>query len=311
MQQMIKPPSLKPNDIVAILAPADRPREPSEAQIAQRALEAMGLRVRIGAHVLGRYGYLAGTDEERLADFHAAWADDAVRGIFCLRGKWGASRLLPLVDFDLIASHPKIFVGCGDVTALLVAVHQHTDLITFHGPNLVNVKSAETRQALQHTLTSGEPVGVIPRLADPSPTATLRGGITEGKLIGGSLAAIVGLNGTAHQLNPQGALLFVEETDQRFSQFDRDLTTLRLAGITTAVEAFAIGECVGAYNSSPTFLSLEEVFAEQVERLTAPVFYGLPIGQGAHQYTLPIGVHARLNADTGALDVMESGTLDS
>ncbi len=304
---MLKPALLKPGDTIALIAPADRPREPSEVAIATRALEALDLRVKPGAHIGGRHGYLAGTDAERLADFHAAWADDDVRAIFCLRGKWGASRLLACVDFDLIAAHPKVFVGCGDVTALLIAIHQATGLVTFHGSNLVNLRGSETREAMRRALMTAEPAGIIARLADPSPTATLRAGQATGKLIGGSMAAIVGLNGTPHALKPQHTLLFLEETDQRFSQFDRDLTTLRLSGITTATNGIAIGECVGAFNSSPTFLSLEEVFEEQMAPLAAPAFYGLPIGQGRVQYTLPIGVHAALDAGTGTLEIAESG----
>lgn len=309
MAVMLKPEHLKPGDSVALIAPADRPREPSEAAIAARTLEGLGLRVKIGAHVCGRHGYLAGSDDERLADFHAAWADDDVRAIFCLRGKWGASRLLAQIDFDLIAAHPKIIVGCGDVTALLIAIHQAAGLVTFHGPNLVSLRAPESRELLRRAVMSAEPPGAIRRLDDPSPTATLRPGRATGKLIGGSMAAIVGLNGTPHALKPEDTLLFLEETDQRFSQFDRDLTTLRLSGITTATDGIAIGECAGAFNSSPTFLSLEEIFAEQMAPLTAPAFYGLPIGQGRVQYTLPIGVHAALDAGTGTLEVAESGVV--
>lgn len=318
---MIKPPSLKPNDSVALIAPADRPREPSEVQRAQAWLEQMGFRVKVGQHVLGRYGYLAGSDAERLADFHAAWANVAVRAILCLRGTWGASRLLNMIDYDLIASHPKIFIGCGDVTALLVAIQQRTGLVTFHGPNLSQLhSSAETRQRLWRALTTSEPIGKISitnaQLAhealdvgdlEVASSVTFRSGTALGALMGGSLRALVGLLGTPYQFDPRGAIVFLEETNQRFSQFDRDLTTLRLAQVTTQVSGLVIGECAGASpKDSPNSLSLEEIFAEQIERLSAPAFYGLPIGQGRVQFTLPIGVQARMDADAGVLEILES-----
>ncbi|MCA1553280.1 MAG: LD-carboxypeptidase, partial [Chloroflexi bacterium] len=88
---MIRPPRLSVGDAVVVIAPADRPREPSEVLVAQRWLEAQGFRVKVGAHVFARHGYLAGTDAERLADFHGAWRDDEVRAIFCVRGTWGAA----------------------------------------------------------------------------------------------------------------------------------------------------------------------------------------------------------------------------
>lgn len=317
---MLKPPSLQPHDTVALIAPADRPHEPSEAQRAKAWLERSGFRVKIGVHILARHGYLAGTDAERLEDFHAAWADDDVRAIFCLRGKWGASRLLNLIDYELIKLHPKIFVGCGDVTALLLAIYQRTRLVTFHGPNLATMKSAETAQALGHALTTKGTIGLIDgrRETENAYTAvfghpssiTFRSGVATGKLIGGSIAALIGLLGTPLHPDPQHSLLFLEETDQRFSQFDRDLTTLRLAQFSTAVNGLIIGECAGAaVKDSPNSLSLEEIFAEQTERLTMPVCYGLPIGQGKVQHTLPIGIQARMDADAGTLEFLESATI--
>jgi muramoyltetrapeptide carboxypeptidase len=232
-----------------------------------------------------------------------------------------------MIDYDLIAAHPKIFVGCGDVTALLLAIHQRTRLVTFHGPNLATLKSTETAKTLQRALTSKEPIGKIlspfrghnsqssaPKGAEDwgvdESVVTFRGGQATGKLIGGSIAAIIGLFGTPFHPDPQDALLFLEETDQRFSQFDRDLTTLRLAQYSTAVNAVVIGECAGAgLKDSINSLSLEEIFAEQLAHVPAPASYGLPIGQGKVQHTLPIGVPARMDADAGTLEILESATL--
>ncbi|MEP7200541.1 MAG: LD-carboxypeptidase [Chloroflexota bacterium] len=321
---MIKPPALKPNDLIALIAPADRPREPSEVQQAKAWLEREGYRVRVGEHVFARHGYLAGTDAERLADFHAAWADDDVRAILCARGKWGASRLLSMIDFDLIAAHPKIFVGCGDITSLLVAIQQRTGLVTFHGPTAARLGSSdETRASLVRAITTSEPV-VVPSPKSQVPgqkadaahgtwdnsTVTFRSGQTTGQLLGGSLSALISLLGTPFAFEPRGALLFLEEADQRFSQFDRDLTTLRLADITPTIVGLVIGECVGAAaKDTPQTLSLEEIFAEQIERISAPACYGLPIGQGRVQHTLPIGVMARMDADAGTLELLESATV--
>jgi muramoyltetrapeptide carboxypeptidase len=324
---LLKPSALKPGQTIALIAPADRPREPSEVQRAARWLERSGYRVKLGAHVHDRYGYLAGTDAERLADLHAAWADDEVRAILCVRGKWGASRLLSMLDYDLIAAHPKIFAGCGDITALLVAIQQRTGLVTFHGPTAARFgTSAETRASLLRALRGAEPpekissapAGSAGDERKPSDdaawdangsTVSLRSGCATGTLLGGSLSALIGLLGTPYAFEPRGALLFVEESQQRFSQFDRDLTTLRLANATTSVAGLIIGECAGAaQRDSPQTLSLEEIFSEQVERLSCPVLFGLPIGQGTVQHTIPIGVPARMDTDAGLLEMLEGGT---
>jgi muramoyltetrapeptide carboxypeptidase len=132
--------------------------------------------------------------------------------------------------------------------------------------------------------------------------------MATGVLLGGSISALIGLIATPFAFDPANKVLFLEETDQRFSQFDRDLTTLRLAGVTTHVNGLVVGECAGASaRESPQTLSLEEIFAEQIARLSAPACYGLPIGQGRVQHTLPIGIQARLDAGTSTLELLEAG----
>ncbi|MCA1554980.1 MAG: hypothetical protein LC737_11450 [Chloroflexi bacterium] len=148
-----------------------------------------------------------------------------------------------------------------------VAIQQRTGLVTFHGPNLHQLgSSAETRERLIRALTSAEPIRVQ-RLtsnvrsaqsqdATPDiergtwdvgqPILTFHGGSATGTLIGGSLRALVGLLGTRFAFEPRGTLLFLEEAQQRFSRFDRDLTTLRLADVTTRVNGIVVGECAGA-----------------------------------------------------------------
>ena len=320
---MIKPRALNPGDTVALIAPADHPREPSEISQAKNWLERSGYRVSIGAHVFGEYGYLAGSDADRLSDIHTAFADDRVRAILCVRGKWGASRLLSQLDFDLIQRNPKVIVGCGDVTALLIAIWQRTGMVTFHGPLASRLGSSpETRESLLSVLSGKQGMLVVnqrlpghtsddddaPWPSSPS-LITYRPGLATGVLLGGSLSALIGLIATPFAFDPANKLLFLEETDQRFSQFDRDLTTLCLAGVTTRVNGLVIAECAGASaRESPQTLSLEEIFAEQIARLSAPACYGLPIGQGRVQVTLPVGIQARLDAVTGTLELLEAGT---
>jgi len=307
---LIKPKALRPGDTIGILSPSSATPDAGRIDLAIERLTREGYRVALAQNARKRHAHMGGTDAERVADIHELFGRDDVHAVFCARGGDSAPRLLGDIDYGLIRAHPKVFVGYSDITSLHLAFFKRAGLVTFHGPSLVNLRSPETRESLRRALMTTEPAGAIRRLDDPAPTATFRGGTATGKLIGGSMAAIVGLNGTPHALRPQNTLLFLDESEQRFSQFDRDLTTLRLSGITTAANGIAIGECAGAFNSSPTFQSLEEIFAEQLERVRAPSFYGLPIGQGRVQHTLPIGVHAALDADAGLLEIAESGVAE-
>ena len=131
---VIRPRRLEVGDTIGLVAPANATFLEQELQVARETFEAFGLRVKVGRHLLDRYGYFAGTDESRAADVNAAFADPEVDAVFALRGGWGSARLLPRLDYDLIRRHPKILMGYSDVTALLLAIHARTGLVTFHGP---------------------------------------------------------------------------------------------------------------------------------------------------------------------------------
>ena len=130
-----RPARLNEGDLVALVAPASVTYDEDTVLVAVESLEALGLRVRVGEHVMERYGYLAGPDPDRAADINAAFADDEVRGVIALRGGWGASRALPSIDFDLIAANPKVVLGYSDITSLLLAMLARSNLVGFHGPN--------------------------------------------------------------------------------------------------------------------------------------------------------------------------------
>jgi len=130
----VKPARLRPGDTVGLIHPAGATFLRQDLEIVMEALEALGLRGKLGAHALDRYGYLAGRDEDRAADVNAMFADPEIRAVLAVRGGWGCARILPYLDYDLLRAHPKILMGYSDVTALLLAIQARTDLITFHGP---------------------------------------------------------------------------------------------------------------------------------------------------------------------------------
>src|SRR5437879_3399436 len=131
-----KPERLRAGDIVGVVAPASPPPDPKTIDRAIAALERLGFKARLAPHARRRLGFLAGSDRERAADLMRMFTDRGVRAIFCVRGGYGAARLLPLLDFDLIRRHPKIFVGYSDITSLHCALMTRGQLVTFHGPML-------------------------------------------------------------------------------------------------------------------------------------------------------------------------------
>ena len=117
-----------------MVAPSAAPNEPERIRFAIDTVESLGFKVKPGAHLFDREGYLAGSDAARADDLNAMFADDGVDAIWCVRGGYGASRILPDLDYALIQRNPKALIGYSDITALHMAIHRHAGLVTFHGP---------------------------------------------------------------------------------------------------------------------------------------------------------------------------------
>ena len=122
----VRPKRLTAGDTVALVAPASATFQSMDLDIARESLEALGLKVKVGRHLLARHGYLAGADKDRAADINGFFADSAVNAVLPIRGGWGSARVLPYLDFDTIRRNPKILLGFSDITALLLAVHAKT-----------------------------------------------------------------------------------------------------------------------------------------------------------------------------------------
>ena len=308
MADSLKPRALKRGDTVALICPSSRPFNPGKIAQSQRWLESEGFRVIVGQHVLERYGNFAGTDDQRLEDFHAAWANPEVKAVICERGGSGASRLLPRIDYDLIRANPKLFIGYSDITALHLAIHQQTGLITLHGPVAMDARS--TRYSYDNwikALTSTEPLGAIPDPVSDSPfppvypsyRMVIRAGKASGRLIGGNLTLIMETMGTPYEIDPAGKLLFLEDLSEQPHQYDAYFTQLRQAGKLHAAAGIIVGHCA---SSEPrgTFLSnfsLEELIEQHLGDLGIPVLYGVRLGHTPDQCTLPIGAQATLDGD--------------
>jgi muramoyltetrapeptide carboxypeptidase len=132
----------------------------------------------------------------------------------------------------------------------------------------------------------------------------VRAGSAEGRLIGGNLALLSATLGTPYQVDATGAILAIEDVGEPPYRLDRLLTQLRLAGVLEGVAGVALGsfaECEGDAGDP----GLLDVFADRLGDLGVPVLAGLPFGHVPHNWTLPFGVRARLDADAGTLALLE------
>ncbi len=312
--RMIKPKALKQGDQVAVIAPASGVA-PESFDRALASLTELGFRPKAGEHARGRKGFLSGTDAERLADLHAAFADKDVKAVWCVRGGGGSPRLLPLLDFELIKKNPKVFIGFSDITALHVAISQRTGLVTFHGPVGTSQYTDYTRGRVMELLTgSAKP----PIVVDPSPEnlkkeatlfhpATIKGGRATGKLTGGNLSLLAALCGTPYALKDiAGKILFIEDINEPPYRVDRMLTQLRQSLDLRSLAGIALGVFDDGANAAKDAEPLLDVFRDRLGDLGVPVVYGLSFGHITDNMTLPYGIKAELDADAASLTFLES-----
>lgn len=314
----VRPPRLSAGSRVALVAPAGPLLERDDLTRAQELCRALGYEPVLGKNASSRHGYLAGTDDQRLADLNGVLQDPSIDAVWCIRGGYGALRLLDRVDYDAMARRPKAFLGFSDITALLNAVTRITGVVTFHGPVARAPMSAFSRRHFQRVLTSPDVPGRLDRLPSPADVlvpqehrvVTLIGGTAEGPLAGGNLSLLHCLIGTPYFPSLDQAILFLEDVGEDLYNVDRMLAHLRLVGALQGLAGVAVGRFTELDRSSRDgALGFDEVLATYLEPLGIPVAYGFPIGHIDSQWTLPLGIRARLNADAGELELVESAVL--
>jgi muramoyltetrapeptide carboxypeptidase len=315
---MQKAKRLKRGDKIGVVSPASSTARKSDILRATEMLEKIGYKVAVGKFVNKQRGIVSATEEERVADLHEMFSRDDIDAVFVTQGGYGSIQLLDKIDYELIRTHPKIFIGFSDITAILLAIYKKAGLVTFHGPGMVRFNDEElseyTLALMMKALCTNIPIGTIPP-ADPTKWIyTLEGGTCEGELIGGNLTLICTSLGTPYEIDTAGKILFIEDIDIEPWTFDHMLCHLRNAGKLKDVVGVAVSECVNCVprEFKPEYyvdISLEDVLNYYLKPLGIPVLYGLPLGHLKNMATIPVGVRARLNADKKELTILENGVI--
>ena len=310
----VKPPRLKAGDTVGLVIPSSAQWDPGSIDILLDSLTALGLVGKLGKHVFDRRGYFAGRDEDRAADINAMFADPTVNAIHCIRGGWGAARLLPLIDWTSIAKTPKIFIGYSDITALLLSLHAKTGLVTFHGPVGSSTWNSFNLDWMKRVLWNGESA-VFANLKETNDTLvpvknrtrTITGGKARGKLLGGNLTVFTTIIGSGYLPDFKDCILFLEDVEEEPYSLDRMFTQLKLAGILAQAKGVVWGTCdkctPGAGFGS---LTIPDLLLDHVKPLGVPAYSGAMIGHVEKQFTLPLGVQVELDADAGTITMLEN-----
>lgn len=302
---LIRPPALRRGDKAALVAPAG-PVSPKGLEKARVAVEALGLEAEVFGGLDSRFRYLAAPDEARAEALQEAFSEPAVRAVFSLRGGYGTTRLLPLLDFGLLGANPTIFVGSSDLTALLTALVEEAGLVAFHGPPAAEGLLGQTGSPLQESfwrlVGEPKPLGEV----RPRGLRVLQGGRARGRLVGGCLSLIAATVGTPWQLRARGAVLFLEDVGEAAYRIDRMLTQISQAGVLDGVAAVVVGEMVDCPVPKGEAWTIDDVMTERLGHLGVPLLAGFPSGHGRNEVVLPMGVEVEVDAEGGSVTVREA-----
>jgi muramoyltetrapeptide carboxypeptidase len=311
---VLRPARLKPGDTIGLISPSRATYERGRFTVAIENLQTLGFKVKEGRHLRARNGHFAGTDAQRAEDLNTMFADPEVNGIVAMTGGSGATRILSLLDYELIRRQPKCLVGYSDVTALLNGIHARTGLVCFHGPMGASEWNDFSVGYFRRVLMEAAPVqfsnpaekgsGLVQSLSGR--TQTVRGGRARGKLLGSNLSVLTTLLGTPYAPDFRGSILFLEDVNEYIYRVDRMLAHLRLAGVLDHLAGVVLGQFTDCkpgddYGTLP----LDDVFDDYFRPLNIPVFSGSMFGHVKLKFTLPLGLDAEMDADRGSITLLQ------
>jgi muramoyltetrapeptide carboxypeptidase len=326
----MKPARLREGDTIGLITPSRYLTEEKLRESVEN-LAKQGFRVKYTENMLVKKGYLAGTDQQRADDVNRMFADEQVAGIMCASGGYGTTRLLPLLDYDLIRNNPKVLLGFSDITGLLYGLHGQTGLVCFHGPMGTSDYNEYTTRYFREILMEPQnkmvyqnpkvvsPEDLIPLyLQDEEDTTvstaeliTLVPGAAEGTLIGGNLTLMTALCGTPYDIDMRDKIVFLEDVGEAPYRIDRMLTQLLLdPNKLPAAKGVVLGlftDCEA--EDEETSFSLAHVLYDRLTSLGIPVLYGLMFGHIKRNATIPFGIRARLDATAKTLTLLEKAVL--
>ena len=310
--RIVKPKRLKKGDVIGIISPASFPTDVSKIHKGVEYLEKIGYRVEVGENVGQEQGYLAGTDEQRISDIHAMFANKRVKAIMCLRGGYGSGRLLDRIDYSLIRKNPKIFVGYSDITSLQMAFLQKAGLVTFAGPMIAvdfcrDEVDEFTEEFFWRMITSNRKIGKIIN-PESEPFYSLTKGRGIGRLIGGNLALFTSLLGTPYFPKTKDYILIFEDIGEPPYRIDRMLNQLKLSNVLTKAKGVILGRFVDCYETdeSKKTLTLNQVIENYFGKLKLPVIYNIKHGHIVTNITIPFGLNIKINASRKIFEIIES-----
>ncbi|MFX0558234.1 S66 peptidase family protein [Maribacter sp. CXY002] len=312
-KESLLPKALKKGDTIGLIAPGYTFTKNTLNETIS-ILEQLGYKVYYTPRILGQYGYFSNTDTERAADINHMFTNPLVDAILCLRGGYGCTRIMDLINYDVIAKNPKALIGFSDVTALLNGIYKITGLITFHGPLGSTLNDDYSQKCFKKMLRKPLKKQSIenPKILDTNKTNpeyeryVITPGKAEGRLCGGSLSLINALVGTPYEIDFTNKIVCIEDVEEAPYRIDRMLTQLIEGETFNNAAGIVFGVCAGCNQSNdPNSFNLKEVIMDRIQPLGIPALYGMGFGHIKQNFTFPIGIKASFNTEVMSIEILE------
>ncbi len=279
------PPFLKPNDTIAIIAPA-RSISREEVAFAKSFFEAAGFHVVFGAHLFSIEHQYAGTDAARAADLQWALDNNEVKAVICARGGYGTMRIIDQIDFSQFLKNPKWVCGFSDVTVLHSHIHHVCNVQTLHCTMPITMENGaemNREQMVKHlkgeSLTYSIPAHPNNRL-----------GTEEAEVVGGNLSILYALAGSSSEIDTKGKILLIEEVDEYLYHIDRMLLQMKRSGKLAHLKGLIIGSFTKIHdNDIPFGKTVEEIVLDHCKNTHFPIAFNVPVGHDIVNYSFCFG----------------------
>jgi len=306
----IIPKGLIKGDVIGITGPAGSIWNKAHITKIEKILNDLGFKTRLGKTLYEQDGFLAGNDQMRAEELMDMFQDHSIKAILTMRGGWGCARILDLLDYNVIAKHPKVVMGFSDITSLVNAIYTKTGLVTFHGPCGYSSWGEFTTNEVIKSVVVGAPYKMINPSDNLEDLKVWSEGTAQGKLIGGNLTVVVSMVGTDFEPNWNNKILFLEEIKEEPYRVDRMLWQMKQAGVFNKIAGLVLGSFRKCTPEEPEkSFTLDEIFEQHFSKAKFPVYQGASFGHIAPKFTLPIGVMAEMNTADFTITTLEKSVI--
>lgn len=291
---------LKKGDKVAIVAPSGQigGKEPIEKALAY--LQSLGLEPIFGQHLFKQNRYMAGSDTDRAADINAAFANPEIKTIFCARAAAGATRILPLIDYNTARQNPKPLIGFCDNAALMTALWQKSGITSLNG------------FLLAYDFKNGAPTDLVKTqfeswLSGKAPLfksgTCVQAGTARGTLLPINLSVLMRLAGTPYFPDLRDTILVLEDVHERVHKIDLMLQQLKQQPHFNAISGLLFGDwtdCAGDAEDG----AVDDCLDDFLQDIHVPVIKNFNFGHTPERFVLPLGAKVQINAAQTELQIL-------